>query len=218
MNCRHCQALLSPLRDGDLVGSEAAEVTSHVGSCAGCGRVRDELDRMVAAAASLASPAPPDALWARIEARLDPPVRRPSGLRALLTMPRLRWLVPSLAAVSLAAVVAGLAARALRPPAPSDDVLLRDAQAQFGQAEEHYLQAIADLRVIAARERDRWPEARRAAYDQSLAALDRTLLQHRDLAHARPADPDAQEQLFGSYRREIALFQESLLRSAAVDP
>jgi hypothetical protein len=206
------ERLVSPWLDGELDEERARQLELHLGSCAQCAAARRELTAMIDAARALPSPEPPSALWTRIDARLDEPVRSPSWWQ-LVTGRRLRFAVPVLAAVALATGI-GLS---LRTPAPSDDALLADAQTEFGKAESHYRRAVDDLRVLATRERDRWPDERRAHFDQALAALDQAMERSRDATRARPADPEAQEQLFSAYRRQIAFLEESLLRGAAVE-
>lgn len=211
MKCRDCEPLVSEWIDGDLDEARAAEVAAHVENCASCARAKAELLALVDAARGIGreeTADPPSALWTRISAELDSPSSAPR---------RLRWLAPSLAGLALAAALAfGLALR--RAPPPSDDALLTDAQAEFRKAESHYLAAISDLRAIAARDRDGWPEARRHRYDEALAALDAAAEKCRGAARARPTDPDAQDLLYGAYRRQVAFLEESLLRGAAVDP
>lgn len=216
MTCARCEPLISRLLDGELAGDEARAVEAHVAGCERCRLVRRELAAMIEAARGLRSPEPPPALWARIEARLDERPARRSWLAALrLDGGWWRYAVPSLAAAALAL---GVTVKLVRHAAPSDDVLLKDAQSEFARAEEHYARAIAGLRTLAGRERERWPEERRLRYDRALAALDEATLRCRDATSARPADPDAEELLFGSYRRQIAFLEESLMRGAAVGP
>jgi hypothetical protein len=161
---------------------------------------------MVAATRDLAAPEPPPALWTRIEARLDEKER-----------PRRRfWLLAPVGAFAAAALV--LALRLGRPVPPSDDALLADAQAEFQKAEQHYARAALDLRALSARERERWPDEKRRRFDDALVAHRDTVERSRREALARPVDPEAQERLYGAYRREIAFLQDALMRSAAVDP
>ncbi len=205
--CRF-ESRISPWLDGELDEVEARALERHLGACPGCATARRELETLVATARTLPPPAAPPPSWARIEARLDEPAQ------PAWRWPTLRLVVPALAAVTLA-VGGGIALR--HRAAPSDDALLADAQSEFGKAEAHYRRAVNDLRVLATREGERWPEERRARFRQALAALDESVAASRRASGVHPADPEAQEQLFSAYRRQIAFLEDSLLRGAAGD-
>jgi anti-sigma factor RsiW len=208
VTCREWSPLVSALVDGDLDEKQAAEVAAHIAGCANCAREKDEISRMVAAAGALPAVEPPPHLWTRIDAQLasDPPRRAPIWRRWLL--------IPALGVAACAAVTVGVLRH--RAAGPSDAALLADAQSEFQQAEGHYQRAVSDLRIIAARERERWPQDRAARYDSELAALDATVEKARAAARARAADPDAEEHLYGAYRAQIAFLEQSLLPNAEV--
>ena len=210
MNCRRCESLISPRLDGGLRADEARAVDAHLANCDHCASLSRQTEAMIADLRALLSPEPPPSLWTRIDERLDEnPAQR--GLLTVLRLQGARW------RWAVAGMAVGVGIK-LHHPAPSDDVLLADAQLEFGKAEAHYTRAIADLRSLAGHERERWPDDRRSRFDRALTALDEATARCRDATRTRPADADAEELLYGSYRRQIAFIEESLMRGAAVDP
>ena len=215
MNCRRCESLISPRLDGDLRADEARAVDAHLADCGHCASLSRQTESMIAAMRALLSPEPPPSLWTRIDERLDEKPAQRGLLTALhLETGRWRWAV---SAIAVAGIAVGVGIK-LHHPVPSDDVLLADAQLEFAKAEAHYTRAIADLRTLTGHERERWPDERRSRFDRALTALDEATERCRDATRTRPADADAEELLYGSYRRQIAFLEESLMRGATVDP
>ena len=71
---------LSAFVDGDLPGSELAQVRQHVDACAACALRAEELRGLARAARALEAPEAPATLWAGIEGAHEQAIRR-CGLR-----------------------------------------------------------------------------------------------------------------------------------------
>ncbi|HEX2574376.1 MAG TPA: anti-sigma factor [Polyangia bacterium] len=239
MSCDSVRARLSSYVDGELPHGEAAEVAAHLDGCAACREEREGLEALIVACRSLprAETPHPEALWARIDAELEaaPSTGEVSwwaGWRARLLGEGWRSWYWTPAVGALVAVLALAGTWGLRTPraqvapvpaaapAPSlsDDALWRDAEASFETAEMHYLRAISDLRRLASREEESWPEDRRRSFDEALAQLERATATCRAAARDRHRDPEAQAVLYRAYREQISFLQESLLRRAGAHP
>jgi hypothetical protein len=241
MSCGSVRARLSPYLDGELAPGEAVTVAAHLEGCAACRGEREALAAMVAACRTLPRVETPqaEALWARIDAQLDEAARSGRASGRASWWDRLPWAgwrswswAPAFGAlVAMLALAGTWSLRVRRAPetvaptplaAPagslSDDALWRDAEASFEMAEMHYLRAIADLRRLAAREEESWPEDRRRGFDEALAQLERATATCRAAARDRRRDPEAQAVLYRAYREQITFLQDSLLRRAGAHP
>ena len=70
MQCAECQNLLSEFLDGDLTDRVRGDVDRHLGQCAGCTTLRDDLARIIEASAALPLHTPPARVWERVQAGL----------------------------------------------------------------------------------------------------------------------------------------------------
>src|SRR5262249_15947622 len=124
------------------------------------------------------------------------------------------YLLPALGCALLVGVLAfhpfdRWLGRLLGPP--SDGVLISLAEEEFQRAEVPYQRALADLTPATARAQRTWAPQRVAAHREGLAVLEELTARCQRAARARPADAQAQEQLYEAYRRQIAYLQDSLL-------
>jgi hypothetical protein len=134
---------LSDYLDGELSADERSGVDAHLRSCASCAAVLNDLERVVARAASTVARPPQTDLWAGVAARIEPgavpvpalvaPFVRREARRFTFTLPQLATAAALLIAVSggVAWEVASTAGRpALRQaqgsPSSSRDEGLRD--------------------------------------------------------------------------------------------
>ena len=197
---------LSALADGDLPQGEAARLRTHVDACEKCRAELAALEGMKRALADEGRvPLEPRAGWHELARRLD---KEPAP-RAPWWRPALGWaLVPA----ALAIAVGVGAWRHHRAAGVSDDQLIAEAEREFRDADATYARALDKLRAVTEHARAEWPEPRRREFDAAQAALDRATEQCRAVAHARPADGQAEQLLFAAYRKQIAFYQEQILR------
>lgn len=78
MTSHRWQDRLSDYLDGELDAAGQEEMTAHLGECADCAQLLEELRSLVGRAGALADRAPEHELWAGIEARL-PARAQPGG-------------------------------------------------------------------------------------------------------------------------------------------
>jgi hypothetical protein len=198
---------ISALLDGDLAPRAAERLRAHIDGCARCKAEEAALTQMRSGLASLPAAEPKEDNWLELAKRLQtepaPPVRfwRRWSWR--------RWvLVPSFAAVAMvAALVFWQRGRGM-----SDETLLSQAELEFRGAEAQYQRALDKLSRVADHARGEWPAARQAQYQTARAALEAATDECRKVAHAKPADADAEELLFAAYRKQISFYEEQLLQ------
>lgn len=83
----------------------------------------------------------------------------------------------------------------------------------LAEADQRYVDAIAELLAIVDEERVDWPEDRKAAHDARLRAFDDAVRGHRQVLVAGSAgDARARDALHAVYRAEIAFLQRAALQ------
>lgn len=199
---------ISAFVDGDLPAREAARVRAHIDGCARCQKEEAALTQLRGGLASLPAPEPKEedgwlALARRLQTEPAPPVR---------FWQRWSWrrwvLVPTFATVALAAALVVWQ----RGRGMSDETLLSQAVVEFRGAEAQYQRALEKLERVTDHARGEWPAARQAQYQAVRAQLVAATDECRKVAHAQPADPEAEELLFAAYRKQISFYEEQLLQ------
>ena len=129
--------------------------------------------------------------------------------------PSLSWrvVVPSLTVVTLLAG-GGAWLRLHKGRGMSADVVIAQAESEFRKADQHYRLAVDELRSVAEQERRNWPLPKRAEYEAAQAQLEAAVARCHQVADERPADVDAEELLFASYRKEIRFYEDQMMREA----
>lgn len=219
-DCRAAERLINAALDGDLGAADAEVLQQHLMHCISCAALQQDLRTLRAVAASLPDHNPPADLFERSFDRFQsagaPRWRRVAqlggGLLALAAAALLAfsWWAP-------AKVEAPRQPIAARPRRQADAELLRSATLEFRRAEQHYQLALSQLRLIAARESQRWEPARRRGYEQRLAGLRAVIHRCRHAARISPADPALQELLFAAYRKQIHYLRRAILGGIAQD-
>jgi hypothetical protein len=221
---------LSAFVDGDLPGSELAQVRQHVDACAACALRAEELRGLARAARALEPPEAPPTLWPAIEGALARERRfdwwlslRPFAVGALAGAAAAAAIVfvarggrgadPAGATASVVATDPAPAA----PPAARDP-LLAEAEQEFASAAAVYERSIEKLRGLLVREEARWTPEVRARYDERLARLDDAIARSREAARRAPTESDGQEQLFAAYQQKIAFLTETVHRGGGSGP
>jgi hypothetical protein len=198
---------LSALVDGELGERAARKLRAHVDGCAGCKRALADLETMKRGLGALPERAGDDN-WSVLVNRLAAQKAAPPP-RAL-PLPW-KWTLTALGVVALIVGAAGYVrwhrARGFNP-----DTVIAQAEAEFHKADAHYRRAVAELRVVAEKQRDSWPLPKRAEYEAAQAQLEAAVARCRQVAETEPADVDAQDLLFAAYRKEIRFFEDQMMR------
>jgi hypothetical protein len=71
MTCEQFEERLADYMEGEITAAERAQMEAHAASCAACGALLSDLQRIVAEAAELPEIAPPAAVWSGIESRIS---------------------------------------------------------------------------------------------------------------------------------------------------
>jgi Putative zinc-finger len=202
---------ISALVDGDLPPRTAVRVRAHIDSCARCKAEEAALTQMRSGLASLPAPEPSDPKedgWLDLVKKLQSEPAAPPP-RFWQRWSWRRWvLAPSFATVAIVtALVFWQRGRGL-----SDETLLQQAEVEFRGAESQYQRALDKLERVTDHAQGEWPAARQTQYQTARAALEAATDQCRKVAHARPADAEAEELLFAAYRKQISFYEEQLLQ------
>jgi hypothetical protein len=186
--------------DGDLELREMARLRNHMDACPGCARTEADLRRVVRGLRALPDlPAASDDVddFAAIAARLAP-TRRP------------RW------QLGLVFAVAGMAAACVMllhmrgAKAVTDAQVEERARVEYGVADAHWAETLAELRQIAEHDRPRWRPEVALRYDRRVRLLDEAVARTRAAAWHSDAGSDGMDLLFAAYRQEVDFFYEAL--------
>jgi predicted anti-sigma-YlaC factor YlaD len=196
---------ISEYVDGELAAAERAEVQHHLDTCPACAALAADFGRLTRAAGALEPLAPPPAVWPRVTDAL-----RRSRTRGRL----LRWTslgALAAAAVLVIAIAAGVRWRTELPPSvASVDGVAPVVNAELLEMERHYDAAFKDLEQIATTERAVLGDTTGATISQSLALVDRAIVESRAAVAEEPSNEPAQQSLIESFRMKLALLQETV--------
>ena len=227
MRCEDYREAIQDLADGTLGPVRRAELQTHLDTCEACRGLAGDLQKIRAAAPSLAA-TPPDHVWMQIAGRLrqDGRVRetRPPAGRsrsgALL----------AIAATLLLAVGGSLylllpggdapmqsAASGTRDTDPSGSQgnaagtdAVQSIADDFALAEKHYQSAIAKLEEAAKADNDAIDAETAAILSTNLQVIDQAIAESRAALKAEPQSTPARNHLFEALRQKVLVLQETV--------
>jgi tetratricopeptide (TPR) repeat protein len=229
MRCLRAQEYISRSVDGGLSGRESARLERHLAGCGECRALREDLRKIVAGAAGLATPGPSDRVWSNIRAGLETGAARANaqGLKPErrpffgLSVPAFRLAGAAALAVVLVAAGVVVGRRLGRQDAPLSAAAKGGEAytlAKLDEAERHYEQAIKALGEAFAADKDGLAPAVVELFDRNLSVVDATIQACRAAVRTEPDDLEARNYLLAAYTRKITLLDAALdLRSGDRD-
>lgn len=197
-SCDQDHAELSAWIDGDLPSAAQKRITAHLGRCAGCQQVVDDLQALKRAAASLGDlEVQGEAGWQQIAARLPQQgsQERPSSRR---------WLLVAAAAVVLLTVAAvGL----LSTREGTVDQTERRARRELARLRTQQERTVAALQAVVRRDRQRWAPELRQTYAKNLTLVDAAINECRRALERKPGSLPLKASLMAAYGRKVDLLQ-----------
>lgn len=224
MRCSDYKEAIQDLADGTLGPVRRAELQTHLDTCDACRALAEDLQKIRAAAPSLAA-RPPDHIWLQVASRL-----RQEG-RVVETRPAVGRSGALLAiAATLLLAVGGslyLLMPGDEPPAQSAASAPSAAQSPSGgnaaagdpvqsiaddlaQAEKHYQSAIAKLEEATKADDDAIDAETAAVLAKNLQVIDQAIAESRAAVQAEPQSVPARNHLFGALRQKVLVLQETV--------
>ena len=228
-----CERYLNSIQesvDGTIGSIRRAELEMHLDECADCRALRDDLQRIHDAAASLPALEAPDRAWLQIAGRL----RQEGRIREIAPAPGPRpnyvaWLAAA-AAVILAVVTAMMlvvpqkAAPVQRaqtaPPAAGTGnpgagnapaaQSVEAAQNEVDAAQQQFEKAIENLEKVAKANVEALDPGTSATIDKNLGIIDQAIADSRAATRAEPTNVAARETLFEALRHKVTLLQDTI--------
>lgn len=197
--------------DAHAEGVRDPAFEAHLSGCASCQALVTDFERLRRGAAALDEHLPAPRVWTRIAAAIDEERRRPWWKRALV-FPHVPG-APVAAAAVLALLVGGAAWldwRDERPAPAADSAAEVEAEPEMAIAEQRYEEAIAGLQQIAEDQDNGLDTMTRATLQQSLAAIDRAIMESRAALSAQPANALAHESLLDALDTKVTLLQDTV--------
>jgi anti-sigma-K factor RskA len=223
---------LNDYADESLDPRERAAIERHLGSCAACRQLVEDLRDIAHAAGALDPREPPVRGWSRLERAIkmerehvEPVARRlqSSGrgpAEAGHYRRYLAWL--AVAAALVLATAAGLwlkpfgqrnvapAAQTGAAAAIAGREAARSVEAELRQAEEHYLKAITGLEQITSAEQGALDPQTVATLRKSLAVIDQAIGESRAAVRSEPTSEPAQQSLIENFKAKMGLLQDTV--------
>jgi len=212
MTCDTAQPFLHARLDGEVLNAaDEADLQAHLETCAACGGLLADLERLRAAARSLGLIAPPDRVRGAIAQRL-PPLDTPGGARMAGGT---RWALAAAAVVALAVSGALIVRIARVPPASQTDNATAPASVKAGADEltaalQHYDAAVTELEGVLTRNAATIDPDITATIHTNIAAIDRAIVESRAALATDPQSEPAQRSLFMALRDKITVLQTAV--------
>jgi hypothetical protein len=225
------ETTLNDYADDSLDPRERAGIERHLGSCAACRQLVEELREITRTAGTLDPREPPVRGWSRLERaiKLEPGFGTGAqGSEASGHGPAkaghygryLTWL--AVAAALVLATAAGLrmnpfGQRGATPAAQKGAIIAiggRDAaqsvEAELRQAEEHYLKAISGLEQITSADENALDPQTVATVRKNVAVIDQAIGESRAALRSEPTSEPAQQSLIESFKAKVSLLQNTV--------
>lgn len=210
----HWTNRLSEYLDGELSPADQAACQTHLAGCADCRAVVADLEAVVALARADADRPAPTTLWPGVAQRLEPAAA--ASRTVSLTLPQLALAASLLVAVSAAVTYVGLGRE--RAPTASEPAIYAVAEPMLAPsidatranfADEQFDQAVADLEMILANQRDVLDPRTVIVIERNLAAIDEAIRQARAALDADPANTFLNSHLADARRRKLDLLRRA---------
>ncbi len=230
MSETHWTDRLSDYLDGALPPAERSSLEAHLGTCAECAHVLDELRAVVSRTRGLQDTPPRKDLWSGIEAGIaslpqeDGQVidfsARLRSIDPLEDDGRLRLSLSQVAAASLILMVGSAAASwSLRPLASSARVDEDTGIAAVVQASlpvgvgERYSEELAQLEALLSQHRDELDPNTVRVLEKNLAIIDRAIQESGEALAGDPGNEYLREHLDRAVRRKVDYLRDASLIS-----
>jgi hypothetical protein len=204
--CEDVRPALGDLVDGDADAATTDAIEAHLAGCDACRGLAADLVRLRDAAASLGPVAPPDAVWARLEA-----ARRTPGSGAW------RQWVGLAAALVLITIGVYAVNRWTASDAPQTSGNARGEASVEGVNEElrlaldHYENAIGQLKMLVATGDDSLEPEVAATLDRNMAIIDEAILDSRAALSDDPSNQPARASLLEALSQKVNVLQATVL-------
>jgi len=202
MRCSKARRLISEYLDGELDSRRERSLRAHCAACADCRELLADFSAVVKEAGHLSAPAPSDAVWSKIRARLDAEKRdvrlaaasRRPGRGFFAFQPAVRY---ALTVAVVLAVVAGGIFLGTRHWGRSDPL------AKLKEAEHHYQLAIKALdEALASQKNGVDPELARVL-SRNLQVINATIAACEQAVRQDPNDLGARTYLLAAYGEKV---------------
>ena len=215
MNCQEYRILISAQIDGDMTPAEVLEAERHLGSCARCAVVYNDLKTIVLEAQQLPPFEPNDRLWVHLLAQCEA-----EGLVGMPSKPFWSWLEsfrlpegPRIAMptgflailVMVASVMMYQGIRTAPQGSSKDNAAEMQATAEVLSAEKHYLEAIDSLQKITETRMAQMDPSLKSVLEDNLATIDYYIDKCRETVKNEPSNALAQRYLLEAYRKKVDL-------------
>lgn len=220
MRCAKAHKKISEHIDGELGAAELRRLERHLGKCAACRHVREDLASLVREARELETPQPSDRPWAGIKAglaaaRREIPAAAPRPKeRAWLPgfSPALRLATASLLALVLVVAGAFLGQRVLKSRGPAVPIKggMDFTLAKLAEAEDHYRLAIKALDEAVASQAGNYSPGMADLVGRELGGIDALIKAGEDAVKRNPSDLRARAFLLDAFRDKVDFLEAAV--------
>lgn len=213
---------LSEYLDGELNEADREAIEQHLAGCVECRLTLEQLRAVVQRAGALSDEPPERNIWDGIASRISAAEPRTPGVVDIETRRRGRRVIafslPQLVAAGITLMVLSAGTAWLVRPGDSQlelplaDAIVRDATAEavlvgFDVAE--YDAAVVELREVLEQARERLDPSTVDILEQSLATIDRAILEAQEALRLDPANQYLATHLAATMKRKVELLQRA---------
>jgi len=217
MTCQDVQPRLSEYVDGDLSSDDRARIDLHLGTCAQCRGMLQDLGRLRRAASTLGPIAPPDHAWLQIagQVRLDRSSDRvPAASRAGRRRAIAQWigLAAALVVVTIGAhyFLRITPAPSTAPGNPPPTATVEAIAEELRLATRHYERAITELETLAKSNSNALDAQMAETLRQNIATINAAINESQTALVESPGSESARESLFEALRRKVIVLQATV--------
>jgi len=222
MACERNIERIQELVDGTLGAIRRTELEQHLGQCADCRALKEDLERIRDAAAALPALPPPDGAWLQIAGRLRHEGRIRETAAAARGPRSYAWLAIAATLVLAAGLSIAYLLRSTPAPAspatgtisvatnPKGNDSIEEVLSKVDAAQQQYEQAIVKMDDLRKANMNALDSQTSEVIEKNLGIIDRAIAENRAAVKAEPGSVAARETLFEALRQKVSLLQDTI--------
>jgi hypothetical protein len=213
MRCTKARRLINEAIDGTLPGNKSSDFHEHLEICSECKQIFEDFQGIAEQARNLSAPSPSDAVWLKIQAKLQatkkeeaetPQPQKKNWLSAIFYSPSFKY---ALATVLVVAIIGGGIWFGLKPwkgrGVEGGNGAMKYTLAKLDEAERHYQLAIKALNEAVAAQRGNLDPQAAEVFRENLEIIDSSIQACKQVIQKEPDNLKVRACLLDAYREKV---------------